>query len=243
MDEWLQPYRRLWAKRLDASRNTCRRWRTTSDDARPRQGTSSYGRLEQGTEAAGCCGSRGSYPIRRKVWRALTEPEHLKKWFPSDIEGERAAGAKLRFVFREGEGPTMDGEMLAFDPPSLMEMRWGDEILRFELRPEGDGSVLEFTNIFDELGKAARDAAGWHACLDLLALRRGRSRTTVAVERAVEARPGSTTGNGSVPRRRRSDRRRSGRRSTATAESPRARLRPSVRATSGPTRSTLRRGT
>ncbi len=44
----------------------------------------------------------------------------------------------------------------------------GDETLRFELQPDGKGSVLTFVNTFDELGKAARDAAGWHACLDVL---------------------------------------------------------------------------
>jgi uncharacterized protein YndB with AHSA1/START domain len=129
-----------------------------------------FGRLEPGPEGRWILRFTRQLPhAPEKVWRALTEPEHLTKWFPSDIEGERAAGAMLRFVFREGEGATMDGEMLAFDPPSLMEMRWGDELLRFELHAEGNGSVLEFTNVFDELGKAARDAAGWHACFDLLA--------------------------------------------------------------------------
>jgi uncharacterized protein YndB with AHSA1/START domain len=105
-----------------------------------------------------------------KVWRALTEPEHLAAWFPTDIEGKRVAGAALRFVFRNGEGPAIDGEMIAYDPPSVLELRWGnEETLRFELRPDGEGSVLTFLNTFDELGKAARDAAGWHACLDALA--------------------------------------------------------------------------
>jgi uncharacterized protein YndB with AHSA1/START domain len=103
-----------------------------------------------------------------KVWRALTEPEHLAAWFPTDIEGERAAGAPLRFVFREGEMPPVDGEVITYDPPSALELRWGDEMLRFDLRPEGEGTVLVFVNTFDDLGKAARDAAGWHACLDLL---------------------------------------------------------------------------
>src|SRR2546430_6015265 len=28
-----------------------------------------------------------------------------------------------------------------------------------------------FVNTFDQVGKAARDAAGWHACLDVLACR------------------------------------------------------------------------
>lgn len=106
-----------------------------------------------------------------KVWRALTEPEHLAAWFPTDIEGERRTGAPLRFVFRGGEGPTIDGEMVACDPPSLLELRWGgSETLRFELRPDGDGTLLTFVDTFDEIGKAARDAAGWHACLDALAL-------------------------------------------------------------------------
>ena len=83
-----------------------------------------YGRLEQGSEGRWILRLTRQLPhAPEKVWRALTEPEHLMNWFPSDIEGERAEGAKLRFVFREGEGPTMDGEMLAFDPPSLMEMR------------------------------------------------------------------------------------------------------------------------
>jgi uncharacterized protein YndB with AHSA1/START domain len=105
-----------------------------------------------------------------KVWRALTEPEHLAAWFPTDIEGERAPAAPLRFVFRDGEGPTIDGEMLAYDPPRLLELRWGDdETLRFELRPDDGGTQLTFANTFAELGKAARDAAGWHARLDVLA--------------------------------------------------------------------------
>lgn len=104
-----------------------------------------------------------------KVWRALTEPEHLAVWFPTTIEGERARGAPLRFAHRDGAAPAVEGEMLAYDPPRLLELRWGgDETLRFELRPEDGGTVLTLVNAFDEVGKAARDAAGWHACLDVL---------------------------------------------------------------------------
>lgn len=106
-----------------------------------------------------------------KVWRALTEAEHLAAWFPTTIEGERAPGARLRFAHRDDAAPAIDGELLAYDPPRLLELRWGgDETLRFELRPEESGTVLTFVNAFDELGKAARDGAGWHACLDVLAL-------------------------------------------------------------------------
>ncbi len=48
------------------------------------------------------------HPVDR-VWTAITEPEGLAAWFPFDIEGERAAGAALRFVFREGEGDDFEG--------------------------------------------------------------------------------------------------------------------------------------
>ncbi len=107
------------------------------------------------------------HPVE-KVWRAVTEPAHLKAWFPQDVVGERRSGAPLRFVHDSGDA--FDGEMVLFDPPSVMELRWGTDLLRIELRPdgEGDGTVLTLVDTFVELGKAARDAAGWHECLDLL---------------------------------------------------------------------------
>jgi uncharacterized protein YndB with AHSA1/START domain len=104
-----------------------------------------------------------------QVWRALTEPERLASWFPTTVEGQRRAGAPLHFAFREMEGPPMEGEMLAYEPPSLLEMRWGDETLRFDLEEAVDGSLLVFTVTFHQIGKVARDGAGWHACLDLMA--------------------------------------------------------------------------
>jgi uncharacterized protein YndB with AHSA1/START domain len=100
------------------------------------------------------------------VWRAITEPEQLAHWFPTTIEGERAAGAPLRFSFPGGEAPPFEGEMLAFEPQSLMELRWGPDIVRLELRPTATGTELTLLDTLDERGKAARDGAGWHTCLD-----------------------------------------------------------------------------
>jgi uncharacterized protein YndB with AHSA1/START domain len=103
-----------------------------------------------------------------KVWRALTEPDQLSTWFPTTIEGDRATGAALRFSFPNGEAPDFDGTMLACDPPSVLEFQWGPDRLRFEIRPDGDGCVLTLYDILEDQGKAARDAAGWHVCLDAL---------------------------------------------------------------------------
>ena len=127
-----------------------------------------YGRLEPNGDRWQLQFTRKLPHPPDKVWRALTEPEHLAAWFPTEIEGRRAAGAALRFVFREGEMPPVDGVMITYEPPAVLEFRWADETLRFDLRPDDDGTVLVFVNTFDELGKAARDAAGWHTCLDML---------------------------------------------------------------------------
>jgi uncharacterized protein YndB with AHSA1/START domain len=105
---------------------------------------------------------------QERVWRAITEPEHLSHWFPSTIEGERAAGVPLRFSFPGGQAPPFEGAMLAFEPQSVMELRWGTDIVRLELAPDGDRTRLTLLDILDERGKAARDGAGWHNCLDAL---------------------------------------------------------------------------
>ena len=102
-----------------------------------------------------------------KVWRAVTEPEHLAAWYPQEIVGDRRAGAPLRFVSSSGDG--FDGQMLVFDPPQVLEFTWGTDLLRIELEPDGTGTLLTLTDTFDDLGKAARDAAGWHECLERLA--------------------------------------------------------------------------
>jgi uncharacterized protein YndB with AHSA1/START domain len=107
------------------------------------------------------------------VWQAITERGQLKAWFPCDVivEGGRwEVGAAITFPFPpEAMDLTLTGTVLAVDEPKLLSYTWGeDEILRFELYPEGDGTRLVLT---DQLraGWAARNAAGWENCLDTLA--------------------------------------------------------------------------
>lgn len=108
------------------------------------------------------------HPVER-VWRAVTEPEHLAAWFPCTIEGERRAGARLRFEFPGGEAPPFDGEVVTFEPPHAFEFWWGPDRVRIELQRSGDGTILTLLDTLSERGKAARDGAGWHTCLDALA--------------------------------------------------------------------------
>ena len=93
-----------------------------------------------------------AYPPE-KVWRAVTEPAHLDAWFPQRILGEWAAGAPLTFESRSGEFPPFDGEVLACEPPSLLEFRWGSDVIRFEIVPNPRGCTFVLTDTFDETGQ------------------------------------------------------------------------------------------
>ena len=72
-----------------------------------------------------------------KVWRAITEPEHLRAWFPQRITGEWVVGSMLTFSHAGGLGPDFDGQVLACEPPSLLEFRWGTDVIRLEVAPRG----------------------------------------------------------------------------------------------------------
>lgn len=106
------------------------------------------------------------------VWRALTEREQLREWFPCDVivaGGEWRVGAAISFPFpADVIEMTLSGEVLAVDEPRQLAFTWGEETLRFELTARGDGTRLV---LIDELpaGAAARNAAGWDTCLDKLA--------------------------------------------------------------------------
>jgi hypothetical protein len=50
-----------------------------------------------------------------------------------------------------------------------MELQWGPDVIRIELRPVPEGTELTLLDTLEEQGKAARDGAGWHTCLDSLA--------------------------------------------------------------------------
>jgi uncharacterized protein YndB with AHSA1/START domain len=107
------------------------------------------------------------------VWHALTDPGAMREWFPQEVEADLRPGGKMRFSHRKGETyeslPAFDGEIVEFDPPRLFAYSWGTDLLRWELHPDRDGCLLVFTDTFAEGGKAARDGAGWHVCLEALA--------------------------------------------------------------------------
>lgn len=102
------------------------------------------------------------------VWRAITDPEELKAWFPCGVVADSwKPGASISFPFTDG--PTLTGVVLEADEPHVLAYTWGEETLRFTLTPEPGGRTrLVLT---DELDApiAARNAVGWQDCLARLA--------------------------------------------------------------------------
>ena len=103
-----------------------------------------------------------------KVWAALADPEQRAAWFPGTMTGELTPGATLRFATGVDSVPDFTGTVLAVEPERLLEFTWGEDVLRFEIEPTPEGCRLTLRDSIAELGKAARDGAGWHVCLEQL---------------------------------------------------------------------------
>lgn len=65
-----------------------------------------------------------------KVWRAITDPEELKHWFPAGIEADWRQGGELRWVWG-GDEPDLLGTITEWDPPHRWAHDVNGETLRF----------------------------------------------------------------------------------------------------------------
>jgi uncharacterized protein YndB with AHSA1/START domain len=106
---------------------------------------------------------RYQHPID-KVWRAVTTPEHLGRWFPSSVEIDLRPGGSMRFgALGAISGQT--GLVESIEPPRLLAFTWGSDRLMFELSTDGDGTNFALTHSFDERFGAPSFATGWGLCL------------------------------------------------------------------------------
>jgi uncharacterized protein YndB with AHSA1/START domain len=99
-----------------------------------------------------------------RVWRAVTTPEHLAAWFPSKVTVDLRVDGRLTFTDDPNTADTK-GRVTDLDPPRLFAFTWEDDHLRFELEPDGDGTVLRLVHTFGDTYGAASFASGWDSCL------------------------------------------------------------------------------
>jgi len=108
-----------------------------------------------------------------ELWSALTDPDRMGRWLGAEVSIVASAGGAIRLRWEEGE--EMEGVITAFEPERLLAFTWGEPALgvesavRFELRPEGDRTLLIFEHVGVPADQAAGFGAGWHGHLDSLA--------------------------------------------------------------------------
>ena len=105
---------------------------------------------------------RLAHPVER-VWRAISEPEELRRWYPGVPNWDLEPGAT--FTNEQGQAGGQLTEVEAF---RVLAYTWGPEQFRFELRPEDDATQLVFTHVFDDRALAAQHAAGWEVYFNRL---------------------------------------------------------------------------
>ncbi len=106
-----------------------------------------------------------------KVWRALTDPAHLREWAPFDADGNLGMVGTKANLTTVG-APSLhvtETTVKRAEEPRFLEFNWGDGMVRWELQAFDNITRLTlWTNI--DRSFIAMGAAGWHISLDVLDL-------------------------------------------------------------------------
>ncbi len=110
------------------------------------------------------------------VWAAIVDPAERAQWF-GDTTIDPHEGGLIDMVAADpplpAEKKRMTGRILVWDPPRVLEHEWKqaiveDSVVRYELHPDGDGTLLRFTHRGLGVRNATGFRAGMHAYLDRL---------------------------------------------------------------------------
>jgi uncharacterized protein YndB with AHSA1/START domain len=108
-----------------------------------------------------------------ELWIVLSDPERIARWLGAEVHIEARIGGAVALRWPGGE--QMDGVITVFEPGRVMEYTWREialgveSVVRFELRPQGSGTLLVLEHTGVPAGQAAGFGAGWHGHLDALA--------------------------------------------------------------------------
>ena len=104
-----------------------------------------------------------------KVWKAITDPAHLREWAPVDSDRDLGAVGAAQLTTVGAPTPMVsESRVKRADAPKVLEYSWGEQDLRWELEPRGAGGtrLTLWHNI--HRGFIAMGAAGWHVCFDVM---------------------------------------------------------------------------
>ena len=86
-----------------------------------------------------------------KVWKALTDPEHLREWAPFDSDRNLGTVRTARLSTVGSPTPHVsETQVKRADPHKVLELSWGAQDIRWELEPlGGDGTRLTLWHNID----------------------------------------------------------------------------------------------
>jgi uncharacterized protein YndB with AHSA1/START domain len=97
-----------------------------------------------------------------KVWRALTDPAHLREWAPFDVDTSLGTVGTVKLTWA-GTPQAIETRVTRADAPKVLE--YGD--IRWELEASDGGTRLTLWHNIDRRF-ISMGAAGWHICVDVL---------------------------------------------------------------------------
>ncbi|MBT3150307.1 SRPBCC family protein [Streptomyces sp. CHD11] len=132
----------------------------------PAEPTGTFLTLDDGRPAVRFSREYG-HPVDR-VWRFVTDPDELARWFPSRAEIDLRPQGAVTFT---GDPALEDsgGRVIAVDPPRHLSFTWEDDEIHFDLEELADKRTrFTLTNVLGAENTAARNSAGWDVCLSAL---------------------------------------------------------------------------
>jgi hypothetical protein len=97
-----------------------------------------------------------------KVWRALTDPAHLREWAPFEVEGSLDAVGSVNLIW-SGTSRITEAKVTRVEAARILEFH----DIRWELEGLGSGTRLTLWHSIDRRF-ISWGAASWHICLDVL---------------------------------------------------------------------------
>jgi uncharacterized protein YndB with AHSA1/START domain len=102
------------------------------------------------------------------VWQALTDPAQLHEWAPFDSDRDLGSVGPVKLsTVGTPTSQVSETAVKRAEAARLLEYSWGQNDLRWELEPLGDGTRLTLWHNIDR-GFISMGAAGWHICFDVL---------------------------------------------------------------------------
>lgn len=100
------------------------------------------------------------------VWKALTEPEELRRWAPYTADRDLSTTGEATLTMIDGETEQdLPARVIRAEAPTLLEHTWATDLLRWELTPTDTGTRLTLRHTVDDHEWTPKVAAGWHLCL------------------------------------------------------------------------------